>query len=188
MAVNCINFCVLLQDGSAFHVNTISMPGTLSLYVVSFNGFWYFANCQKWVHKKCRGIMGSMSNVTKSFICRGCLNLVTSTGCTSVDIGASANLELVDKFCYFDDMLSMDRDADAAVEAIVRIGWNKLRHLIPLLTNSYMPLIMRGRLLPSVLRHCWLCGRKGIWPVKTECWMLAWLCVSIKVQICIWPC
>ena len=41
-----------------------------------------------------------MSKVTKSFICRGCLNLVTSAGRTSVDIGASAKLELVDKFCY----------------------------------------------------------------------------------------
>jgi len=29
----------------------------------------------------------------KSFVCRGCLNPVTSTGPKSVDIGASANLE-----------------------------------------------------------------------------------------------
>jgi len=34
----------------------------------------------------------------KSHFCRGCLNQVTSTGCTNVDIGISANLELVDKF------------------------------------------------------------------------------------------
>ena len=27
--------------------------------------------CQKWVHKKCSGIKGSMSKVAKSFICRG---------------------------------------------------------------------------------------------------------------------
>ena len=33
------------------------------------------SSCQKWVHKKCSGIKGSMSNVAKSFICRGCLNL-----------------------------------------------------------------------------------------------------------------
>ena len=33
----------------------------------------------------------------------------------SVDIGASAKLELVDKFCYLWDMLSVDGDADAAV-------------------------------------------------------------------------
>jgi len=33
-----------------------------------------FTSCQKWVHKKCSGIKGSMSKVAKSFICRGCLN------------------------------------------------------------------------------------------------------------------
>jgi len=35
------------------------------------------------------------------------VNPVTSTGCTSVDIGVSASLELVDKFCYLGDMLSV---------------------------------------------------------------------------------
>ena len=81
--------------------------------------------CQKWVHKKCSGIKGSMSKVAKLFICRGCLNPVTRARRTSVDIGASAKLELVDKFCYLGDMLSVDWDADAAVEA--RISWNKFR-------------------------------------------------------------
>ena len=66
-----------------------------------------------------------MSKVAKSFICRGCLNPVSSAVC--VDIGASAKLELVDKFCYLGDMLSVDGDADAAVEARIRIGWNKFR-------------------------------------------------------------
>jgi len=63
-----------------------------------------------------------MSKVMKSFICRCCLNPVTSTGHTSVNIGASGNLELMDKFCYFGEMLSVDGDTDAAVEARIRIG------------------------------------------------------------------
>ena len=58
-----------------------------------------------------------MYKVMKSFICTGCSNPVSSTGHTSVDICASANLELVDKFCYLRDMLSVDGDADAAMEA-----------------------------------------------------------------------
>jgi len=58
-----------------------------------------------------------MSKVMKSFICRGCLNPVTSAGRTSVDTGSIAKLELVDKFCYLGDMLSVDGDADAAMEA-----------------------------------------------------------------------
>jgi len=47
------------------------------------------------------------------------LNPVISTGHTSVDIGASANLELVYKFCYLGDILCVngDRPTDAAAEA-----------------------------------------------------------------------
>ena len=87
-----------------------------------------------------------MYKVMRSFICGGCSNPVISTDHTSVDIGASANLEAVDKFCYLGDMLSVDGDADAAVEARIRIGWNKFRHLVPLLTNRDISLIRRGRL------------------------------------------
>ena len=49
-------------------------------------------------------------------------------------------------FWQMSDMLSADGDADAAVEARIRIGWNKFRHLVPLLTNKDVSLIMRGRL------------------------------------------
>jgi len=42
--------------------------------------------------------------------------LVTSAGHAGVDSGVNAGLELVDRFCYLVDMLSVDRDADAAVE------------------------------------------------------------------------
>ena len=45
-----------------------------------------------------------------------------------MDIGASTKLELVDKFCYLGDMLS--------VEARIRTGWNKFMQLVPLLTNK----------------------------------------------------
>ena len=62
------------------------------------------------------------------------LSLQAQPGCTSVDIGASAKLELVHKFCYLGDMLSVD--GDAAAEARIRIGWNKFRQLVPLLTNK----------------------------------------------------
>ena len=33
--------------------------------------------------------------------------------------------------------MSVDGDADAAVEARIRIGWNKFRQLVPLLTNKH---------------------------------------------------
>jgi len=54
-------------------------------------------HCQKWAHLKCSGIRGSMYKVMKSFVCRG-VNPVIGAGCTSVDIGVDANLELVESF------------------------------------------------------------------------------------------
>ena len=66
--------------------------------------------------------------------------------------------ELVDKFCYLGDMLSVDGDADAAVEA--RIGWNKFRQLVPLLTNKDVSLIMRGSL--AAASQCVPCTRVGV--------------------------
>ena len=88
-------------------------------------------------------------------------------GHTSVDIGASANLEVVDKFCYLGDMLSVDGDADAAVEARIRIGWNKVRQLVPLLTNRDISLIRRGRLYSSCVQSSMLHGSET-WPVRKE--------------------
>jgi len=79
---------------------------------------------------------GSISKVMKSFICRGFLHPVTCACSTSVDIGASANLELVDKFCYLSNILSVNGDANAAVEARIQIGWNKFRQLLQLLANQ----------------------------------------------------
>jgi len=70
---------------------------------------------------------------------------VTGTGCTSVDTGVNANLELADKFCYLGDMFSVDRETEAAVENRIRIGWNKFRQLVPLLTKD-ISLKVRGRL------------------------------------------
>jgi len=90
------------------------------LFVIDVQMTWL------WAHRKRSGIKGSMYKVKKSFVCRGCVNPVTGTGHTSVDIGVRANLEL-DQFCYLGDMLSAHGDADAAVETRIRIGWNKFR-------------------------------------------------------------
>jgi len=53
-------------------------------------------------------------------------------------------VELVDKCCYLGDMLSVDGDADAAVENRIRIGWNKFWQLVPLLINKDISLKVRA--------------------------------------------
>ena len=68
-----------------------------------------------------------------------------------MDTGASANLELVNKFCYSGDMLSVDGNADAAMEARIRTGWNKFRQTVLLLANKDVSLIMRGMMYSTVV-------------------------------------
>jgi len=92
---------------------------------------------------------------------------VTGKGHTSVDIGANANLELVDKFCYLGNTLSVDGDAHAAVENRIRIGWNKFRQLVPLLTNKGISLKVRGRLYSGCVRSSMLHGSET-WPVRKK--------------------
>ena len=69
--------------------------------------------------------------------------------------------------CYLGDMLSVDGDADAAMEARIRTGWNKFRQLVPLLTNKDVSLIMTGRLYSSCVRSSMLHGSET-WPVRKE--------------------
>jgi len=123
--------------------------------------------CHKLVHRKCSGIKGSMYKVMKTFVCRCCMNPVTGTGCTSVNIGVNANLELVDEFCYLGDMLSVDGDADAAVKTRIRIGWNKFRQLVPFLTNKDISLTVRGTSYRSCVESSMLHGSET-WPVRKE--------------------
>jgi len=109
-----------------------------------------------------------------------------------VDIGASAKLELVDKFRYLGDMLSVDGEADAAVEARIRIGWNKFRQLVPLLTIKDISLIMRGKLYSSCVRSSMLHGSET-WPIRkenvvalqqAEMRMVRWMCgVKLKDRL-----
>jgi len=89
-------------------------------------------------------------------------------------------------------MLSVDGDADAVVEARIRIGWNKFRQLVPLLTNKDMSLSMRGRLYSSCVRSSMLHGSQT-WPVRkenvvalqlAEMRMVRWMCgVKLKDRL-----
>jgi len=64
-------------------------------------------------------------------------------------------------------MLSVYGDDDAAVKARIRIGWNKFRQLVPLLTNTDISLIRRDRLYSSCVQSSMLQGSE-IWSVRKE--------------------
>jgi len=61
----------------------------------------------------------------------------------------------------------VDGDADAAVENRIRIGWNKFRQLVPLLTNKDISLKVRGKLYSSCVRSNMLHGSETR-PIRKE--------------------
>ena len=75
------------------------------------------------------------------------------------------------------------------MEARIRIGWNKFRQLVPLLTNRDISLIRRGRLYSSYVRSSMLHGSETC-PVRkenevalqrAEMTMVRWMC-NVKVK------
>ena len=65
------------------------------------------------------------------------------------------------------DKLSVNGDADAAVETRIRFGWNKFRHLVLLLTSKDISLSVRGRLYSSCVQSSMLHGSET-WPIRKE--------------------
>ena len=56
---------------------------------------------------------------------------------------------------------------------LLRIGWNKFRQLVPLLTNKDISLIVRGRLYSSCMPSNMLHGRerKVRWHFSGQRWL-----------------
>ena len=86
-------------------------------------------------------------------------------------------------------MLSVDGDADASVANRIRIGWNKFRQLVPLLTNKDKSLKVRGRLYNGCVWSSILHGSET-WPIRkenevalqrAEMRMVRWMC-GVKLQ------
>jgi len=86
-------------------------------------------------------------------------------------------------------MLSVDGDADAAVENRIRIRWNKVRQLVPLLTNKDISLKVRGRLYSSCVQSSIL-HESETWPIRkenevtlprAETKVVRWMC-GVKLQ------
>jgi len=55
-----------------------------------------------------------------------------------MDIGDGSSVEIMDEFCYFGAMLSVDADADDAVTARICSGWFKFRSLASFLAYKHV--------------------------------------------------
>jgi len=99
----------------------------------------------------------------KSFF--GLLANPLATCCSSVGVCTT----LVAKATCLGGMLGVDGGADAAVEAGVRVSWNRFGQLVPLLANGDVSLIVTGGLCGGCVRggvlrgsETWLVGRESV--------------------------
>ena len=116
--------------------------------------------CKWWVHAKCSGLKGQLANAT-NFVCLQCSSgAVADRNNEEKVMLAGSNLEVVDKFCYLGDML------DDGVTR-VRIGWEKFRELLPLLTTKAISLKVKGELYAACIHSVMLYGNET-WPIKVE--------------------
>ena len=71
--------------------------------------------CEKWTHKKCSGVKGSLSKV-KNFVCGRCKGIKSdgvegSEGSDKMEIEPGISVERVDRFCYLGEMLGEEGGA-----------------------------------------------------------------------------
>ena len=147
--------------------------------------------CNKWVHKKCSGVKGSLMKVSAQFVCKTCNKatpIIIETA-TKMDIGDGVELEQVGQFCYLGDMLDARGGVDLAVSTRVGCAWKKFRELAPFLTSKGVSLRLKGKVYESCVRSCMIYGSET-WAMKkeherqlqkTEMRMIRWMCgVSLR--------
>ena len=158
------------------------------------------SKCKQWVHKKCIKSKKSVSTLIRelrergeNFICSKC-KFEEEVGSGFVNgkemvLNGEEKCEVVDKFCYLGDMLSVGGGADAAVVTRVSSGWKKFRELEPILTDKDVTSKIKGDLYTACVRSVMIYGAET-WPMtqvlakKLDCVemrMVRWMCgVSLK--------
>ena len=75
--------------------------------------------CKCWVHAKCSGLKGQLAKAT-DFICSQCSSgAVAERNNEEKVMLAGSNLEVVDKFCYLDDMLDAGGGAESSTIILI---------------------------------------------------------------------
>ena len=147
--------------------------------------------CQKWVHRRCSGVKGSLSAASDTFQCKRCRGEVPQSDTAEQEglVVGGETYEVVDSFCYLGDMLNADGGVDLAVTTRVRSGWKKFRELMPFLTSKAPSLKMKGQVYSACVRSGMTYGSET-WALKVEheeklnraeMRMIRWMCgVSLR--------
>ena len=145
--------------------------------------------CERWVHKKCSGIKGRITE--SEFTCTRCLGTaraIDGRRSLEVEVG-NEKLEVVPEFCYLGDMLSARGGCELAEITRCKCAWGKFRQLLPLLTNRQEPLLARGKVYSSCVRSVMLHAAET-WAMKADTLnrlrpndraMIRWIC-NVKAK------
>ena len=148
------------------------------------------SSCKHWVHKRCSGIRGKLSE-DPEYVCPRCLGMARPIdGRTAT--GVSVNdclLDVESEFCYIGDVLSAGGGCTQAIIARSRTAWGKFSKLRPILTSSHLSPQFRGRMYNSVVRSAFLHGGETWAPTETDLQrlervdkaMIRWIC-GVKLK------
>ena len=142
--------------------------------------------CNKWVHKKCSGIAGSLPNNVPAYVCPRCTGHarpIDGRPVTEVEIDGTL-LEAVDKFCYLGDMLDAGGGCDTAIATRCCVAWGKFRKLLPILTSRHLSPKIRGNVYEAGVRSAMLHGSETWGPNAADLQrlrrndrsMIRWIC------------
>ena len=158
------------------------------------NSIWCI-KCEQWIHYKCTKLkskkkkLASLSEEEKeNYTCKKCeFEQVAGSGFESgkeMTLNGSDKCEVVDKFCYLGDMLSVGGGVDAAVVTRIGSGWKKFRELEPILTAKDVSDDIKSQLYTACVRTVMIYGAET-WPMtkvistlldRAEMRMVRWMC------------
>ena len=151
------------------------------------------SRCDHWVHKKCSGIKGRLSE-DPGYVCPRCQGTARPIdGRTASAIPVNdCMLDVESEFCYLGDVLNAGGGCTQAITARSRVAWGKFRKLRPILTSSHLSPQFRGSVFNSVVRSALLHGSETWAPTvkdlqrleRTDRAMIRWICgVKLKDEI-----
>ena len=113
--------------------------------------------CKKWVHKRCSGISGSLSQV-QDFECRACKGGEVRQANEELKLEDDTGFKRVETFCYLGDLLSSGGGSEHAVIGRINKAWNKFRELKPVLCAKGVSAKVKGRVYEACVRSCMVYG------------------------------
>ena len=145
------------------------------------------STCNLWVHKKCSGIAGRITN-NPLYVCPRCQGTarpIDGRPITDTVVDRD-NLDVENAFCYLGDMLSSGGGCDQAIKTRCSVAWGKFRKLLPILSSKHIPLVVRGKVFSACVRSALLHGGETWAPNVSDLLrlrrndraMVRWICNS----------